>query len=51
MPIIIAFLVLWLVCIIIGFTIKAVLWLALVGVVLFVATAIIGAIRHFMQRQ
>ena len=42
---IIVLLVLWLALIIIGFAIKALLWLAIVGIVLFVATSLYGAIR------
>ena len=42
---IIVLLVLWLTLIIIGFAIKALLWLAIAGIVLFVATSLYGAIR------
>jgi uncharacterized membrane protein (Fun14 family) len=45
MGLIIGLLVLWLVLVIVGFTIKALLWLAIVGLVLFVATGVFGAIR------
>ena len=45
MGLIIGLLVLWLVLIVIGFTIKALLWLAIVGLVFFVATAVFGAVR------
>ncbi|MDQ3763558.1 MAG: hypothetical protein M3460_18595 [Actinomycetota bacterium] len=45
MGLIIAFLVVWLAFVIIGFAIKALLWLAIVGIVLFVVTSIYGAIR------
>jgi hypothetical protein len=45
MGLIIGLLVLWLVLVIIGFTIKALLWLAIVGLVLCVATGVFGAIR------
>jgi hypothetical protein len=45
MGLIIGLLVLWLVLIVIGFTIKALLWLAIVGLVFFVATAVFGAFR------
>jgi hypothetical protein len=45
MGLIIALLVIWLVFIIVGFAIKALLWLAIVGIVLFAATGIYGAVR------
>lgn len=45
MGLIIGLLILWLVLAIIGFFVKALLWLAIVGIILFVATAIFGAIR------
>lgn len=45
MGLIIALLVIWLVFVIVGFAIKALLWLAIVGIVLFVATGIYGAVR------
>jgi hypothetical protein len=36
----------WLALVIIGFAIKALLWLAIAGIVLFVATSIYGLIRR-----
>jgi hypothetical protein len=45
MGLIIGLLVLWLVLAVIGFTIKALFWLAIIGIVLFVATGLFGAIR------
>jgi hypothetical protein len=36
---------LWLVLIVVGFTVKALFWLAIVGIVFFLATGIFGAIR------
>jgi hypothetical protein len=45
MGLIIGLLVLWLVLAVIGFTIKALFWLAIVGLVLFVLTGIFGALR------
>lgn len=45
MGLIIGLLVLWVALVIIGFTIKTLLWLAIVGLVLFVATGVFGAIR------
>jgi hypothetical protein len=43
--VILVLLVLWLALVIIGFVIKALLWLAIAGIVLFVATGVYGAIR------
>jgi hypothetical protein len=45
MGLIIVLLVVWLALVIIGFAIKALLWLAIAGIMLFVATSIYGAIR------
>jgi hypothetical protein len=45
MGLIIALLVIWLAVVIVGFAIKALLWLAIVGIVLFIATGIYAAIR------
>ena len=45
MGLIIALLVIWLAFVIVGFAIKALLWLAILGIVLFVATGIYAAIR------
>lgn len=42
---IIGLLVIWLVLVVVGFAVKALLWLAIVGIVLFVATGIFGAVR------
>jgi predicted cobalt transporter CbtA len=42
MGVIIALLVVWLAFVIVGFAIKTLLWLAIVGIVLFVATGIYG---------
>jgi hypothetical protein len=43
---IVALLVVWLVLVVIGFAVKALFWLAIVGIVLFVATGVVGAIRR-----
>jgi hypothetical protein len=43
---IIALLVLWVVVAVIGFAVKSLLWLAIIGIVLFIATGIFGAIRR-----
>jgi hypothetical protein len=40
----------WLALVIIGFAIKALLWLAIAGIVLFVATSIYGVIRRRTRR-
>lgn len=45
MGIIIALLILWAVCIVLGFIFKAVAWLAIVGIIFFVVTIAIGALR------
>jgi uncharacterized membrane protein (Fun14 family) len=45
MGLIIGLLILWLVLAIIGFFIKTLFWLAIVGIIFFVATAIFGVIR------
>lgn len=50
MGIIIALLVVWLVLVVIGFAVKALLWLAIVGIVLFVITGIVGAVRRRAMR-
>lgn len=36
----------WLIVSVIGFAIKGLIWLGIVGVILFVATAVVGAIRR-----
>jgi len=48
---VIVLLVLWLILSIVGFAIKGLLWLALIGIVLFVATAIIGFVRRSTVRK
>ncbi|MGH3685565.1 MAG: hypothetical protein ACRDRE_24515 [Pseudonocardiaceae bacterium] len=50
MGLILGLLVLWVVLVIVGFAIKTLLWLAIVGMVLFVATGIFGAIRGRSRR-
>lgn len=44
--IILALLVIWLVLSVLGFVVKGLVWLAIIGIVLFVATAAIGWIRR-----
>lgn len=46
MGLIVALLVIWLVIVVIGFVVKSLLWLAVVGLVLFVGTAAYGAIKR-----
>lgn len=46
MGLIVALLVVWLVLVVVGFAVKALFWLAIVGIVLFVATGVVGAIRR-----
>jgi hypothetical protein len=43
---IIVLLVLWLITTIIGFAVKGLLWLAIIGIVLFVGTAVIEFVRR-----
>jgi len=43
---IVVLLVAWLIVSIIGFALKGLLWLGIIGVVLFLGTAVIGAIRR-----
>ncbi|MDT8913161.1 hypothetical protein [Amycolatopsis sp. PS_44_ISF1] len=39
-------LVIWLVCVVLGFVIKGLFWLVIVGAVLFVATAVVGFVKR-----
>ncbi len=43
---IIVLLVVWLIATVIGFAFKGLLWLAIIGIILFVATAAIGFVRR-----
>ena len=43
--IMVALLVIWLVLVVLGFVIKGLLWLALIGIILFVATGIWWRLR------
>lgn len=45
MGLILGLLVLWLVLVVVGFAVKTLLWLAIVGLVLFVVTGVFGAVR------
>lgn len=46
MGLIITLLVIWLILSVLGFAIKGLIWLAIIGIVLFVATAGIGWFRN-----
>jgi hypothetical protein len=48
---IIVLLVLWLVATVVGFAFKGLLWLAIIGIVLFVGTAAIGFVRRKALRR
>ena len=43
---VIVLLVLWLILSVVGFAIEGLLWLAIIGIILFVATSIIAVIRR-----
>ena len=45
-----AMLVVWLICIVLGVAIKAIAWLVIVGVILFVLTLAFGVIHEVMSR-
>lgn len=46
MGILVALLVIWLIVTVAGFVIKGLIWLAIIGLVLFVATAVWGWIKR-----
>ncbi|MDQ0768413.1 LPXTG-motif cell wall-anchored protein [Pseudarthrobacter defluvii] len=46
MGIIIGLLVIWLILSIVGFVVKGLIWLAIIGLVLFVATAVWGWLKR-----
>jgi LPXTG-motif cell wall-anchored protein len=48
---IIVLLVLWLVAAVVGFAFKGLIWLAIIGIVLFVGTAAIGFVRRKALRR
>jgi hypothetical protein len=48
---VIVLLAVWLVVSIIGFALKGLIWLGIIGVVLFIATAAIGAVRRKALRR
>jgi len=47
----IVLLMLWAILAIVGFAIKGLLWLAIIGVVLFIGTAAIAAVRRRAHRR
>ena len=48
---IIVLLVLWLIATVVGFAFKGLLWLAIIGIVLFVGTAAVGFVRRKALRR
>lgn len=46
MKTVIVLLALWLILAIVGFALKGLLWLAIIGIVLFLATLVFGAVRR-----
>ena len=46
MGIIVALLIIWLVIVVIGFVVKGIIWLAIIGLVLFLATAAWGWMKR-----
>ncbi|MFS8098952.1 LPXTG cell wall anchor domain-containing protein [Lentzea alba] len=48
---IIVLLVLWLITAVIGFAFEGLVWLAIIGIVLFVGTAAVGVIRRKAHRR
>jgi hypothetical protein len=48
---VIVLLVIWAILAIVGFAIKGLLWLAIIGIILFVATLIIGIIRRAAHKK
>jgi hypothetical protein len=43
---VIVLLVLWLILTVVGFAIEGLIWLAIIGIILFVGTAAVGAVRR-----
>jgi hypothetical protein len=48
---VIVLLVLWVVATVVGFAFKGLLWLAIIGIVLFIGTAAIGFVRRSALRR
>lgn len=51
MKLLIALLVIWVLLSVLGFVVKGLLWLAVIGIVLFAATVVYGAVRGRAGRQ
>jgi hypothetical protein len=51
MILVILLLTIWLILAVVGFAIKGLVWLAFIGIILFVATSIIGWIRRSAHRR
>ncbi|MFD8496761.1 LPXTG cell wall anchor domain-containing protein [Amycolatopsis sp. NPDC059657] len=51
MILIVVLLVLWLIVAVIGFAFKGLVWLAIVGIVLFLGTAAVGFVRRKADRR
>jgi hypothetical protein len=47
---VVVLLAIWLILAVIGFTVKGLVWLAIIAIILFVATAVIGFIRRNITR-
>ena len=46
MTLLVVLLVLWLIAAVVGFAIKGLLWLAIIAIILFVGTSVVGGIRR-----
>ena len=46
---VIVLLVLWAILSVVGFAIKGLIWLAIIGIILFIGTLIIGLVRRAMN--
>jgi len=51
LTVVVVLLVLWLITAVIGFAFKGLVWLAIVGIILFVGTAVIGFVRRKALRR
>jgi hypothetical protein len=51
MTLVILLLTIWLILAVVGFAIKGLVWLAIIGIILFVATSIIGWMRRAAHRR
>ncbi|WP_199513799.1 hypothetical protein [Nucisporomicrobium flavum] len=48
---VIVLLVVWLILAVVGFAIKGLLWLAIIGIILFLGTAAVGVVRRRALRR